>query len=415
MPANPAWKNAFGAAVAFRRRPHKADELVARWQALESDTRRRAFHLFYAWLRWRGWAEAGLREFLRKPPRMELQTLLELACAEMAMIDRERRPLVVNHAVDVARALLSPREAGLVNAVLRRAAGTLDPGDLGATHPAWLVARWEAEHGPAATRELLAWNQREASTYVRWASQTEPPAGLRPTPWEGFFELTPEAREAVLGVVERGEAYIQDPFTRHPVELAMRARPRHVLDLCAAPGGKSRALLDAASAGEGALETLVAVDLPGPRLARLEENLAPVHPRLRLEILGADVAALRPADLAAHGLPAAYDAVILDVPCSNTGVIRRRPDVRWLLSPLQLEELAALQGRLLAQAAHFVAPGGTLVYSTCSLERAENEAVVEWFLTHHPEFSAGAPKLSRPWVEGHDGGAAFPLTRLGGA
>jgi len=116
-------------------------------------------------------------------------------------------------------------------------------------------------------------------------------------------------------------------------------------------------------------------------------------------------------DLKEHGLPAQYPAVLIDVPCSNTGVMRHRVDVKWRLQEADLAKHARQQGAMLAAAAGLVAPGGRLVYSTCSIEACENEKVVEAFLDRNRGFSLAKSAVAYPWVDRHDGAAAFLLNK----
>ncbi len=413
MATNPAWKTAFRTAVDFRRNPAKIDSIEAGWSDLPQPVRRRAHRLVYAWLRERGRAEALLAVYLQRPPRLPAVTLLELAVAEMLVTAPDRHPAVVDHAVSAARQILSQPESRLANAVLRKVAADLTkaPPALVHSHPPWLVERWQKAFGRENTEHLLRWNQEEAEWLVRLVPGTPVPEEWHATPWPGFHRVEVPHRSAALALVDEGKAYVQDPFTRHPVDLAMGSGPATVLDLCAAPGGKTRAVLD--SRGSSSLTSVVAVDLPGPRLGRLRENVArsPRHDLVR--IIGADVRQLQPDSPVLGGSPSAYDAVILDVPCSNTGVIRRRPDVRWLIRPENLAALVETQRILLKRAAAFVAPDGSLIYSTCSLEQEENARQIEWFLQEHPDFTLTASHLSLPWRDHHDGGAAFRLTRHG--
>jgi 16S rRNA (cytosine967-C5)-methyltransferase len=184
------------------------------------------------------------------------------------------------------------------------------------------------------------------------------------------------------------------------------------LDLCAAPGGKS--LLLAAMVGPGGC--VVSVDQPGARIARLELNAArhrAANPAgARIEIVAADVLALDAATLAVRSLPAQFDAVMLDAPCSNTGVLRHRVDARWRLQPGDPAAQAETQLKLLRAAAAFVAPGGRLVYSTCSLEPEENAGVIEAFLAGAgTDFTLERSIEHRPWETGHDGAGVFLLRR----
>jgi 16S rRNA (cytosine967-C5)-methyltransferase len=178
-----------------------------------------------------------------------------------------------------------------------------------------------------------------------------------------------------------------------------------VLDLCAAPGGKSLLIVDALGRGR-----IVAMDLPTARIDRLKENLSRSGgvgaALVQADLLDGGASALRE-----HGLPTEYPAVLIDVPCSNTGVMRHRVDVKWRLEEADLGKHARQQGALLRAAAALVAPGGRLVYSTCSLDPAENAAVVEGFLDRNRGFALLKSVVAVPWVDRHDGAAAFLLGR----
>jgi 16S rRNA (cytosine967-C5)-methyltransferase len=155
---------------------------------------------------------------------------------------------------------------------------------------------------------------------------------------------------------------------------------------------------------------LVSLDLPGPRLDRLRENLAEVR-GVQVDIVGIDLETARAETFREQGLPDQFAGVLLDVPCSNTGVMRHRVDVRWRLQAGDIARHASQQLVLLQAAAGRVAPGGRLVYSTCSLEREENEGVVEAFLASPAGrgWTLEAQVVARPWVTGEDGAGAFRL------
>ena len=178
-----------------------------------------------------------------------------------------------------------------------------------------------------------------------------------------------------------------------------------VIDLCAAPGGKSLLIADTMGSGR-----LVAVDLPAARIDRLKENLSRAS-NIDVALVQADLLEGLAGVLKEHGLPSEYPAVLIDVPCSNTGVMRHRVDVKWRLQEADFAKHGRQQGALLAAAAQLVAPGGRLVYSTCSIDPAENEAVVDAFLDRHRKFTLKKSALAVPWVAGHDGAAAFLLQR----
>lgn len=192
-----------------------------------------------------------------------------------------------------------------------------------------------------------------------------------------------------------------------PVEMLGVQAGECVLDLCAAPGGKSVALAERL----GGAGRLVAVD-KSRRLARLRENVAR-FPQGLVEVREGDVLAVGREWAAEVAGEALFDAVLLDAPCSNTGVLRRRVDAKWRLSEESVLEAAALQLALLRAASACVRSGGRLVYSTCSVEEEENAGVVSAFLAG-PEgagFVLREQRLSFPWECGHDGGGSFLLIR----
>ena len=292
------------------------------------------------------------------------------------------------------------------------------------SHPEWLVTRWLREFGADATRSLLEWNQQPAKVYARWrATGEEVPAMLKPTQWAGFFEVESGKWTKVEPLLKSGKLYLQDPGTRLAVGLLAPRAGETVLDVCAAPGGKSLLIADTmkALAGVGAgteaaaaapAGKVIAMDLPGARIDRLKENLARAN-GVDVALVQADVLAEPVMALREHALPESFSAVLIDVPCSNTGVMRHRADVKWRLQEGDFKKHPKQQLALLHAAARLVAPGGRLVYSTCSIDAAENERVVTEFFNSR----AGGPfKLetsvqSFPWVTGHDGAAAFLLQR----
>ena len=187
-----------------------------------------------------------------------------------------------------------------------------------------------------------------------------------------------------------GDFIVQDPGTRLAIELLDPRPDERILDACAAPGGKTVQI-----AWRGA--SVVACEVNPKRRRRLEENLA----RLKL---GVEVIPELPASQT-------FDKVLVDAPCSNTGVLRRRPDARWNWNEEKLAALVKLQAEILDACASRVASGGALVYSTCSNEPEENEAQVTAFLARHPDFSLEESRESIPFDSGTDGAFAARLRR----
>jgi 16S rRNA (cytosine967-C5)-methyltransferase len=309
-------------------------------------------------------------------------------------------------AVDAARALGQPRAAGLVNAVLRRflreRAECLKPVDARATgrnaHPEWLVralARaWPAqcesvlragnEHPPLTLR-VDATRSSVAAQAAQLAAAGIAAAAVPGVP-TALLLAVPVPVEQIPGFAA-GLVSVQDASAQLAALLLAPRAGERVLDACAAPGGKSGALLEAAG---GAIE-LTALDIDAARLARVQENLARLGRSARL--VAADL-------LAAPGWAAAsggFDAILLDAPCSGTGVIRRHPDIKQLRRANDIAPMAARQLALLRAAWLLLAPGGRLLYCTCSILPEENAAVVQDFLAGEP--AAHALPLPAPWPE----------------
>ena len=390
-------------------RPCKAsfllEELHASVGALEG---RRAHRLVLLTLRTWVSVDAALARLIAKRPRAITRAVLMVAGAELGETPEDRHPLVVHHAVSQARRVCSEAEARMVNAVLRRLAFELqrepDPA-VRSGHPAWMVQRWRQAFGATATQALLAWNQSAAPVYLRRAGGPPESEGWESTPWPDFYRRVGSGLGSVRAELESGRSYIQDPLTRLPIELLAPQSGESILDMCAAPGGKSLQCLPLL----GSSGRLVATDLPGARLERLRQNLQRHAAGRAWTVVPAEGAALGAA-LAAAQLPAQYDAVIVDVPCSNTGVLRRRPDVKIRLQPSDVAALLPIQSGLLDAAAARVRLGGRLLYSTCSIEPEENEEQVAAFLRRHPAFKLVQGHTALPWQCGHDGGGAFLLT-----
>ncbi|HWA87932.1 MAG TPA: RsmB/NOP family class I SAM-dependent RNA methyltransferase, partial [Opitutus sp.] len=259
-------------------------------------------------------------------------------------------------------------------------------------------------------------------TTAATADDGRPPDFLKPTPWAGFFEIPPGRWAEVEPLLKSGKIYLQDPGTRLAVDLLAPQAGEVVLDACAAPGGKSLLIADAMAGekrGGGAAppETsrgrLVAMDLPGARIDRLRENLSRVPAAVDVALVQGDLRENPAALFKEHKLPAEYAAVLLDVPCSNTGVMRHRVDVKWRLQEGDFHKHPRQQLALLTAAARLVAPGGRIVYSTCSIDTEENEHVVREFLASRggAVFALEASAASYPWIAGHDGAAAFLLRK----
>jgi 16S rRNA (cytosine967-C5)-methyltransferase len=331
------------------------------------------------------------REWSKVPPR--LQDLLRLGAYQLVALDRVPSHAAVDTTVSLAQEEGGPRAGGFVNAVLRRlgsdskAAGgaaaadsaTVDAGELAErhSHQRWLVERWLERFGPEATRRLLEWNDRKprlvlqparaelADLELRWQA-----AGIatEPAPYAAGIMTDRRRPEELPGFAE-GAFMVQDPAQALLAWYADLPPGVTLYDAAASPGGKSIAL------GREA-KLVVAGDVNRVRARRLAENL-------RRAGSGHE----HPVVADAHRPPVRQvGAVLLDAPCLGTGTFARHPDARSRVTPEALQRLGGLQAELLERTSDVVAPGGLLIYSTCSLEPEENELQVQGFLARHPEF-----------------------------
>lgn len=297
--------------------------------------------------------------------------ILDLAVADHAAVDI---------AVRIAKADPQQRHrSGLVNAVLRRLirereAILSDQGDaLDVNTPPWLAQRWRANFGEPTARRIAAAHLKGAP--IDLTVKTDSSAWAARFGGTALFFGSVRLTGIATAITElpgftEGEWWVQDAAASLPARLLNPNSGERIVDLCAAPGGKTAQL---AAAGARVL----AVDRSAQRLERLRENLARLN--LKAEIHVGDALAMPETD--------AFDAVLLDAPCSSTGTLRRHPDVAWTKSEADTRRLANLQSRLLDKAARLVKPGGRVVYCSCSLEPEEGEAQIAAFLARNPHFS----------------------------
>jgi len=415
------WAAAVGLTELWLARAERVDTLLEGLaSSLTPQERARAQQLFYGVVRWSNRLEAALDGLMTHPPRTKVRAILLVAGFELLDGGPDLTAKVIHHAVEKAKSVASPKEAKLVNAVARKMAGRLAeiPDDLATElgHPEWLVNRWLRQFGVPATRQLLEWNQKPAPVYARWRIDAPVPEFLAPTKWAGFYEVKAGKWDEVRRLANEGALYLQDPSTRLCIELLAPQPGEVILDACAAPGGKSLFIADTMKTGR-----VVALDEPSApgktdiRIVRLKENLARAPVGVDVALTQADLRAVNTNFYRNLNLPESYDAVLVDAPCSNTGVMRHRVDVKWRLQDGDFARHAEQQIELLHAAARLVKSGGRLVYSTCSVDADENDGVIKTFF----DSRAGGPfKLERsvralPWVDGHDGAGAFLLVRQG--
>ncbi len=378
--------------------------------------------LFYGVLRWRApldWLIDQRTAGRKQAPLV--RDLLRLGLYQIFWLDRVPDHAAVHETVALARVCDVGHAAGFINATLRgclrerdqwRAALDRLPTEhlaLGHSHPDWLVARWLARWGEADTLALLRWNNQPPPIYARpnplcttdlaarWLAAGVPHEAVS-FDWMDapMLRLATEGSPDKLPGFAEGHFYLQDPSTLLAVQMLDPQPEDEILDLCAAPGGKACAI----AARINNVGHIIACDVDKDRLALLRENA---------QRLGAR--SVDPLSVAHLPPRAVFDRVLVDAPCSNTGVMRRRVDLRWRLQPRSLTQACGAQRDLLARAADHVKAGGRLVYSTCSVEEEENAAQIAAFLAAHPKFALEAERVLLPFRDRVDGTYVARLRR----
>ncbi len=369
-----------------------------------------ALELFYGVLRNLTLLDFWIGQLRSEPIDAGARDLLRLGLYQIMFL-RTPAHAAVFETVELAR----PRVRNLINAILRRAlreeitltnAADAQPLSVRFSEPEFLVEKWTRQFGAQATLELCRWNNRPAPIYARVNQlRTTVADFLHRHP--GSFALPGSVNFVGLpsptAVTQNGDGYIQDPSTAIACEMLRPSPGERVLDACAAPGGKS-AYLAEMMANQG---VLVATDQDDLRLVRLRDNLVRLGVTnvrsVRCDWL--DENSIRAAGLA----EACFDKILVDAPCTNTGVMRRRVDVRWRLGPGDFIRMSRRQLAILRAVARLLKSGGALVYSTCSLEPEENDAVIAEFLRNYPDFRLTDRKESLPFRDEFDGAFAARL------
>lgn len=343
-----------------------SDDLLhgAELRNLSQADRNLATALVMGVLRWQIALDAELRKLLARPDQPlpeEIWIALRLGAFQLRHMDRVPPHAALSESVELTRAAGHPKAAGLVNAVLRKLSAKPAPGKpivesvdalarrLG--HPAWMVRRWENFYGREAALSVCDYDQHESAP--------------------GDLFVPDEA-------VEHVDANLIDDGSRLVAELAAASHlsPRRIWDACAAPGGKTAVLARRHPAAE-----LLATDISARRLQSMERRLERELPARKIRTLEADAAALPSSE-------GSFDLILCDVPCSGTGTLARNPEIRHRLQVSEFERQARRQREILSGALRRLRPGGRLLYSTCSLEPEENEAVVKAVLDE-----SGKPQL----------------------
>ena len=338
-----------------------------------------------------------LGALMKQWPKGELEALLYVGAAQILYMPDVPDFAAVSETVEAAKACENPSIAKVVNGVLRNVIRRREefekmvaeaPLEERESFPTALVRRWERRFGAENAARLCAWHNTPAETFIARRDGS-------------FVKLERGQRvEDIPGYAE-GDFIVQDPGTRLAIELLDPKPDERILDACAAPGGKTVQI-----AWRGA--SVVACEVNPKRRRRLEENLARL--KLDVEVIPELPSLPENFQLSTSNFKL-FHKVLVDAPCSNTGVLRRRPDARWNWNEEKLAALVKLQSEILDACASRVAPGGLLVYSTCSNEPEENEAQVTAFLARHPDFSLEESRESIPFESGTDGAFAARLKR----
>ena len=386
--------------------------------------RRLCQELVYGVVRWQAtldWLIA--RKTAGRPQKSALQELLRLGLYQIFWLDRIPNHAAVNETVESARHFGFGPQSGFVNAVLRGYLREADATEkllaelkktephLGYSHPAWLVARWQQRWKPEQAAALMEWDNAPPGTFARVNTlKTDPGALIEQwrnenveydfirRDWLGessVFILKSHPHLTTLPSFRDGLFYVQDPSTLLAVRELGPLPGERILDYCAAPGGK----LTAAAALMRNEGELFAHDVGKERLRFIDENCARLG-----------VTCVRKIPAAWPVLPE-FDRILVDAPCSNTGVMGRRVDLRWRIREDEIARLRGEQLGLLLDAARRVKPRGVLWYSTCSLEPEENQSVVTDFLAQSPAFRLERDRLLTPFTDAVDGAYVARLVR----
>lgn len=385
---SPARKAAFRILLSVERGPGHSDDLLRgkAVNALSAQDRKLTTALVLGVLRWQIALDEQIRPLLTRPnAKLDPEILIALRMGAFQLLHLDRIPAraAIDESVELAKQAGHRFASGMVNAVLRKLSVSTvsedspgnDPSGLASSqsHPRWMVERWRRLYGPEAACTICEYGQAEPALVVRISGFGTEQELAREGVSLGPGALLRDARVVVRGEVtatkafEEGRVRIQDEGSQLIGEIAVRAaadldgRAAGIIDTCAAPGGKTLILAERIPAAR-----IVACEASAPRLAQLQKRLAAFGDRIECRL----------ADASALPDEAIFDLALSDVPCSGTGTLGRNPEIRHRLGEEDLPRQAERQSQILIAALRAVRPGGRVVYSTCSLEREENEQVI---------------------------------------
>ncbi len=352
MTISPARLLAFDCLAEVEQGGYASDLLYHRFNAPDPRDTGLAYEIVFGVLRFQKQLDWLIVHYSGRPdPHLHppVRRALRMGIYQLRYMDRIPPHASVNESVELVKRAGKRSASGLVNAVLRKAGrGAVEWPSRSETlsHPEWMLERWEKQFGIQRMEALAAANLRQPATYVRVGPNEPPVPDSEPTDIPGCFRLLSGPREGLR---------IQDIGSQSIVPLLQLERGHRFLDVCAAPGNKTAQALEVGIRA-------VACDVYFPRLTAMR--------RFPVALVRLD--ATRPLPFGR-----VFDRILVDVPCSGTGTLARNPEIKWRLEASDISDLVEKQKMILSQALAALAPGGLLVYSTCSLEREENEGVVE--------------------------------------
>ena len=361
-----------------------------------ADFRRTVEHLLLSFYRHRGFVVSELNRLVARPPESKVRNLLFAVFTQVRFQNAIAPESAVSIAVDAAKKFRADK---FVNAVLRRFIAERKPISSSpcAVLPPAVYARWKKRYSDEELQKLSSLFISEPPFSFRMEKGTiEVDFPCRFLSGNSLFDFySAEPADALNSrALAEGKIYIQDPATGYAPSLPDYSSVKNAIDICAAPGGKSLMISEnLPSDGK-----LTAFDRSKSRQILTRKNFEKRN--LPHKVLSGNL----------EQLSGSFDLVLADVPCSNTGVFRHRPDALWRFSEKDLNAVVELQREILEHAARLTAPGGQLVYSTCSLEPEENSLMAEYFIARHPEFSLLTGQTLLPSASA-DGASAFIFRR----
>jgi 16S rRNA (cytosine967-C5)-methyltransferase len=404
MTVSPARRSAFEILRRVETESAYASVLLAALDArMREDDRALSHELVLGVLRQKLWLDATIEHFgERKVEKLDLpvRLALQLGLYQLRFLTRIPASAAVNESVNFVRASRIKSAAGFVNAVLRRAtrepdydpvSPIVDPIEklsIETSHPRWLIDRWVQAFGSAKATAFARANNEQAPTAFRLTAKASRDKGSAKEVFQQLqdagaeviaSQIAPDswrvtgAASVVRDLADEGLIYLQDEASQLLAHLLNVESGQRVLDVTAAPGSKATHIAALAPSA-----TIVAGDLHPHRVETMRRLAAKQEARIHVLIHDAT----RPLPFPDES----FDRVLIDAPCSGTGTLRRNPEIRYRLNPVDINELAEQQKQMLARATAVVRPGGRLLYSTCSAEPEENERVVDYFVSDHSEF-----------------------------